>query len=88
MTTIVILEGSRALILLLIVLYLWHTGKDRFTGRRKGWKMILGGFLLLFLGSLIDVTDEFDSLARYVIIGPTPLQAILEKVSAVLVDFC
>ncbi|PCI32071.1 MAG: hypothetical protein COB54_08480 [Alphaproteobacteria bacterium] len=80
MTSIVILEGSRALILLLIVLYLWHTGKDHFTGRRKGWKMILGGFSLLFMGALVDITDEYDALAQYIIIGPTPIQAVLEKV--------
>ncbi len=47
--------------------------------RRLGWQMILGGFALLLFGSLVDITDEFDVLSQYIIIGPTPIQAVLEK---------
>lgn len=79
MTSNIILECIRTLILLLIVIYLWRAGRDRFTPRRLGWQMILGGFVLLFFGSLVDITDEFDALGKFIIIGPTPIQAILEK---------
>jgi len=79
MTTDVILETSRSLILLLIVLYLWKTGRGRFPLHRRGWNIILVGFGFLLFGSLVDITDEYDQLAKYIIIGPTPIQAILEK---------
>lgn len=46
----------------------------------KGWRYILWGFFLLVLGSAIDITDEFESLARFVVIGDTPLQAFIEKI--------
>ena len=41
--------------------------------------MILGGFSLLLFGSVLDITDNFETLNRYVIIGDTAAQAFLEK---------
>ncbi len=79
MTDNIILESLRTLILLVISLYIWYAASSHFALRRRGWKMILAGFTLLSAGSLIDITDEFDTLGQYVVIGPTPIQAILEK---------
>ncbi len=86
-TSNIVLEAIRAVILLVTIIYLWHTGKNRFLLRRRGWRLILGGFILLLFGSIIDLTDEFDFLARYVIIGPTPIQAFLEKFVGFLSGF-
>ena len=41
--------------------------------------MIVGGFGLLLFGSVLDITDNFDSLNRFVVIGDTEVQAFLEK---------
>ncbi|MHA1569303.1 MAG: PAS domain-containing protein, partial [Alphaproteobacteria bacterium] len=46
---------------------------------RKGWNLIVAGFGLLLFGSLIDITDNFESLNRFVVVGDTEAQAFLEK---------
>ncbi|MDH3742725.1 MAG: methyl-accepting chemotaxis protein, partial [Hyphomicrobiales bacterium] len=35
---------------------------------------------LLLFGSLVDLTDNFQSLSRFIVIGDTPTQAVLENV--------
>ncbi len=77
--TDIILEVLRALILGGIVVYLWNAGHTRFQNLRHGWGLILGGFGLLLFGSILDVTDNFDALNRFVIIGDTEVEAVLEK---------
>lgn len=77
--TDVALETFRAVVLLGIVVFLWKTGRGRFELTRKGWNYIIAGFGLLFMGSLVDITDNFEELNRFVIIGDTPIQAFLEK---------
>lgn len=75
----IVVESTRAAVLIGIVVFLWHAGKARFEHTRKGWNLIIVGFVLLWFGSLIDITDNFESLNRFVIIGDTEAQAILEK---------
>jgi PAS domain S-box-containing protein len=75
----IVLETVRALILLGIVLFLWRVGRKRFEATRKGWNLIVGGFGLLLFGSLIDITDNFEALNPFVIIGDTWIEAFLEK---------
>ena len=75
----VVLETVRALILLGIVLFLWRIGRQRFEATRKGWNLIVAGFGLLLFGSLIDITDNFEELNRFVVVGDTEMQAFLEK---------
>lgn len=77
--TDIILETLRALILTGIVLFLWRAGQQRFKYSRNGWNLILWGFQLLLFGSLLDITDNFESLNRFVLIGDTQIEAILEK---------
>ncbi len=73
----VALESVRALILLGIVLFLWRIGRQRFEATRKGWNLIVAGFGLLLFGSLIDITDNFENLNRFVVVGDTEVQAFL-----------
>lgn len=75
----IVLECVRALILAGLVAYLWRSGKARFEHLRKGWRLILMGFGLLLFGSILDVTDNFEVLNRFVIIGDTKAEAFLEK---------
>lgn len=59
----------------LILGYLWWIGrKERFL-RQPGWAYIIAGFTLLFLGSVLDITDNFPSLNTYIIIGDTAYEA-------------
>jgi PAS domain-containing protein len=73
------LEVVRALVLLGIVLFLWTAGRGRFELTRTGWNFIIGGFGLLLFGSVVDITDNFEYLNRFVVIGDTETEAILEK---------
>ncbi len=77
--TDIILESLRAFILAGIVLFLWRAGQHRFRFSRDGWNLILWGFELLLFGSILDITDNFESLNRFILIGDTQVEAILEK---------
>jgi len=87
MTEEIILETIRTSILLLIVLYIRHIGKGIAALRRQGRKIILTGFCFLLIGSILDITDEFDALAKFVIIGPTPIQAVLKNIIGDLIGY-
>jgi signal transduction histidine kinase len=55
-------------------------GKKENLSNHRGWTRILIGFGLLFLSGLIDISDEFPSLSRYIILGPTLVRQLLEKI--------
>ena len=76
----VVLETARAVILGILVAYLWRLGRTRIDFRRSGWRFVLSGFALLLFGALIDITDEFESLNHLHVVGDTPIQAFLEKI--------
>ncbi|MCH7764358.1 MAG: ATP-binding protein [Candidatus Marinimicrobia bacterium] len=76
----IILEIVRAILMGLLLIFLYYRGKKARLSRQEGWSYLMWGFALLFFGSLIDITDEFPGLAHFVIIGPTPTEAILEKI--------
>ncbi|MBL3529241.1 MAG: hypothetical protein JMN27_16520 [gamma proteobacterium endosymbiont of Lamellibrachia anaximandri] len=73
------LEIVRALILLSLVWWLWLQGTKKNLNTRKGWNFILTGFCLLLLGSLLDISDNFENLNWLLIVGDTELEAFLEK---------
>jgi hypothetical protein len=75
----VVLESIRTLVLLGLVVFLWQAGKSRFSLARQGWGAILTGFGLLLFASIIDITDNYPSLNRFVVIGDTEAEAFLEK---------
>lgn len=52
-----------------------------------GWRTLVAGFILIFFGTLIDITDNFEELNRFVIVGNTEIQAFLEKVIGYLLGF-
>jgi len=83
----IILESIRTVILIGIVLYLWRAGNSRVQIKHEGWNLIIGGFFLLLIGSAVDISDNFEQLNRFVIIGDTPAQAFIEKMVGFLGGF-
>jgi hypothetical protein len=77
--TDIVFETVRMLIVSGLFIYLWRSGHSRQLANR-GWTLILLGSALIALGSAIDVTDNFPSLNKFVLIGDTPTQAFIEKV--------
>ena len=77
--TDIVLETTRALVLVAIVAFLLKAGRDKFELSRTGWKLIVAGFGLLLFGSLLDITDNFENLNKFVVIGDTEVEAFLEK---------
>ncbi len=47
----------------------------------------MAGFALIFFGMVIDITDNFDSLNKFIIIGDTKYQAFFEKIVGYLMGF-
>ena len=77
----------RAAIVGAIFLYLRSMrGKETFHFG-KGWILIMIGFGLLFFGAVLDITDSFPSLNKYVIIGKTKYEAFLMEVVGYLFGF-
>jgi signal transduction histidine kinase/DNA-binding NarL/FixJ family response regulator/HPt (histidine-containing phosphotransfer) domain-containing protein len=73
-------EFIRVIILLYAVFYLVKAGMTRSELCRKGWSFMLVGMGLLLFANMMDVTDNFESLNRFVVVGDTPVQAFLEKI--------
>ncbi len=77
----IVLEILRSLVTGAIFFYLIRIGrKSQDISSQKGWGWVLLGFGLLFFGSLIDITDNFETLNKFILIGDTPAEAFLEKV--------
>lgn len=76
-----------ALVMLGIAWFAYGIGRREGLGRERGWRLILGGLFLLSFGALVDISDHFSSLTRFVILGPTPYETIAEKLVGFLGGF-
>lgn len=83
----IIYETIRVVILLQVVFYLVKAGMNRSELCRKGWSFVLAGFGMLLFASIMDVTDNFESLNRFLVIGDTPMEAFFEKIVGCLGGF-
>ena len=83
----IIIETSRMVIVGAILLFLHLHRNLEGLNRIRGWNYIMVGFGLIFFGMVVDLTDNFPSLNRFVIIGDTEYQALLEKVVGYLGGF-
>ncbi len=73
-------ETVRALVTGMVFLYLlWVDRKDDFR-EWDGWLYLLNGFFFLTFATAIDITDNYQSLEKYIIIGPTLAESFLEKI--------
>lgn len=85
--TDIIFEMFRAVIVGAVLFALIRHRKKEEISRIDGWTYIVTGFFLIFFGMIIDITDNFDSLSQYVIIGDTKYQAFAEKLVGYLLGF-
>ena len=84
--TDIVIETIRAIVMGLILGVLWWIGEREQLRQQRGWLFVVSGSLLVFLGGVFDITDNFSSLNKYVIIGDTVYQAFLEKSSGTCSD--
>ncbi len=82
-----ILECFRAIVLLVLIGYLWKLGRKRDFVVTAGWRLVQAGFALILFGTLLDITDNFEALNVYVVVGNTAVEAFLEKVVGYLIGF-
>jgi membrane-bound metal-dependent hydrolase YbcI (DUF457 family) len=82
-----VLEILRAIIVGAIVMLLLFYPGFKQLNQMKGWKFFLGGFGLVLLGTLVDITDNFGTLNRFILIGDTVYQALIEKFFGYLLGF-
>jgi signal transduction histidine kinase len=83
----VLFESTRALVLCGLLLYLLNAGHKRSDLSRRGWRFIIAGFVLLLFASLLDISDNFSALDRFVFLGDTRTEAFLEKIIGFLGGF-
>ncbi len=74
------IDVFRALITGAIFLYLRSLQRKEGGHFHKGWIFVPVGFGLIFFGSLLDITDNFPYLNRYVVVGNTRYEGFLEEV--------
>ena len=70
----------------IMVILLWLSRRQALWHER-GWGFILAGFALIAFAVVIDITDEYEGLAEYEVIGDTEIQGLLEKVVGFLFGF-
>ncbi len=85
--TDIVLEIIRASIVAIIFVLLYSSGKNKCIRDQQGWFFIVAGFGLILLGTVIDISDNFPTLNKYIIIGDTEYQAFIEKVVGYLCGF-
>jgi len=74
-------ESVHAFIIGAIFFYLLVQGNSLSLHQKSGWHFILGGFGLLFMGTVADITDNFPILNRFIIIGNTRYEAFIENMA-------
>ena len=74
-----VLESLRILVLIGLVIFLWRAGRGRAGLVQPGWGFLLAGLGLLLFASMLDISNNYPSLNRFVIIGDTEISAFLEK---------
>ena len=85
--TDIVLEILRAILTGMIFFFLLLRKDMGEFRHNRGWRFFTAGIALIFIGTLIDITDNFPNLNRFIIIGDTPYQAFLEKVIGYLFGY-
>jgi signal transduction histidine kinase/DNA-binding response OmpR family regulator len=83
----VVVETVRCLYVGGLFIFLIVAGRRKGLKRQSGWSLILCGFGLLLFGMVIDITDNFPQLNKYIVIGDTPFESFLEKVVGHMLGF-
>lgn len=85
--TNIIIETLRALVVGFILVTAVSYGRSHHINKKGGWRFIISGFGFLFFGMLVDISDIFPALNRFVIIGNTIGQAYTEKIVGYVFGF-
>ena len=83
----ILLESTQIVFISVITATVWNAGKQPDIRLQPGWNFIFAGFLLLLFAMLIDVTDHFPHLDKFLVIGDTYIQDFLEKTVGYLLGF-
>lgn len=83
----IVLELLRALVVGGIIVVFFSARRNKAISQIEGWWVLVTGFILIFFGTLIDISDNFEELNRFVIVGDIKIQAFLEKVVGYLLGF-
>ena len=83
----IVLEILRAIIIGACLSFFLFKKDIKIVKNYAGWNYIISGFTLIFLGSIIDITDNFPALNHFIIIGDTGTEAFLEKTVGFLLGF-
>jgi len=73
------LESIRAIVTAGILFYLLRIGQRELFKTQRGWKLIILGFSLTLFASILDISDNFPYLNKFVVLGETDTEAFLEK---------
>lgn len=83
----IVLECIRTLVICLILIYIWRIGHARGLNLNRGWAYIIWGWSLILFGSMLDITDNFESLNWLIVVGDTEVEAFLEKFVGLLLGY-
>lgn len=83
----IILEIIRAIVISLLLYYTFKIGRARALNLHRGWNYILAGWAFILFGSILDITDNFESLNWLVVVGDTETEAFLEKFVGLLIGY-
>jgi signal transduction histidine kinase/CheY-like chemotaxis protein len=82
-----ILEVLVVLVISAVTVFAWRLSRREGLSQDRGWRAIEIGLLLLLLGAVVDVSDHFPELSRFIILGQTRAQSFIEKVVGFLGGF-
>ena len=83
----IVLEILRAIVVGIILISFLRIVPKKGVSTIVGWRYIIVGFALLLFGSVVDITDNFQELNQFIVIGDTQVQSFLEKVIGYLFGF-
>jgi serine phosphatase RsbU (regulator of sigma subunit) len=83
----VFLETARAVVMAVVFVFMVMVGHRQSLYEQRGYVFIVGGFGLLLFGAVLDITDNYEELNQYVVLGDTQVEAFFEKVAGYLLGF-
>ncbi len=83
----IIFASLRIAVLVAVFLYLWLAGRTRDKLSQTGWWLMMLGIGLLVIEGVLDISDNFPFLNRFVVIGDTWVQDIVTELAGTVALF-
>ncbi|MCK5535603.1 MAG: PAS domain S-box protein, partial [Bacteroidales bacterium] len=77
----VFIESIHLIVVIMIIIIIRHFRKSIYNEAPLGYQYILYGFYFLFFAALLDLSDNFIILNKFIIFGDTAVEAFLEKIT-------